>query len=525
MAGSQDPTTGSTAWSLTTHGISENLFTVDKTGNIVGVLADSVAKVSEFVWTVTLKTEAKFSDGTAVTSQAVADCLTELNEKNSAAQSSLGDMTLTATDATTVQIESTRATHVMDSVLAEWAFAIYKKDGDNFIFTGPYKVDVFVADSNITLAPNTHYHDGKSGERPHHLVVKVYAGGDALAAALKAGDCDVAFHLPVAAVADINTQADVHVKTFEVGYHYMSFYNGEATNVLADVNVRRALDLAIDRSELVKALGGDDHLGGGKATRSFFPDYSPFYAEHGDAKADTAAAAALLDTAGWPLVDGKRTKNGNPLTIRLVAYPQRPGLPIMQPKVAEALEAVGVTVTQITTSADNWDELDGIMADRTWDMLMWAQNTLPAGDPLWFTSHFFRSDGGNNHAKYNSTAVDALIDALSLKEDHAERVAASKAAMAAIIADAPVSQLVSPAWHVGLSNRMVEYEPYGSDYYIINAAFHEVATVEEETTTAAGETITRAEDTDAPADTESSAVDARSASVAALVVTVAAVLV
>ena len=53
-------------------------------------------------------------------------------------------------------------------------------------------------------------------------------------------------------------------------------------------------------------------------------------------------------------------------------------------------------------------------------------------------------------------------------------MAASRAAMAAIISDAPVSQLVSPVWHVGLSDRMIEYEPYGSDYYIINADFHEV---------------------------------------------------
>ena len=35
--------------------------------------------------------------------------------------------------------------------------------------------------------------------------------------------------------------------------------------------VRTAIDLAIDRSALVTSLAG------GKATRSFFPDYSPYY--------------------------------------------------------------------------------------------------------------------------------------------------------------------------------------------------------------------------------------------------------
>ena len=56
---------------------------------------------------------------------------------------------------------STRATHVMDSVLAEWAFAVYRKDGATFVFTGPYKVDTFVAGDSIALSPNAHYHDGK----------------------------------------------------------------------------------------------------------------------------------------------------------------------------------------------------------------------------------------------------------------------------------------------------------------------------------------------------------------------------
>lgn len=88
----------------------------------------------------------------------------------------------------------------------------------------------------------------------------------------------------------------------------------------------------------------------------------------------------------------------------------------MQPVIAKQLEALGMTVNQTTTSAASWDQLDAIMADRSWDLLMWAQNTLPAGDPLWFMNHFFHADGGNNHAKFNSTSVDALLHTLSLQE-------------------------------------------------------------------------------------------------------------
>ena len=60
MAGAVDPTSGSTGWALTSHGISEKLFTVDKDGNIVGQVADSVERVSDNVWEVTLKDGYKF---------------------------------------------------------------------------------------------------------------------------------------------------------------------------------------------------------------------------------------------------------------------------------------------------------------------------------------------------------------------------------------------------------------------------------------------------------------------------------
>ena len=55
MAGSVDPTSGSTGWALTSHGVSENLFTVNKDGEIVGQVAESVSKVSELIWDVFMR--------------------------------------------------------------------------------------------------------------------------------------------------------------------------------------------------------------------------------------------------------------------------------------------------------------------------------------------------------------------------------------------------------------------------------------------------------------------------------------
>ena len=243
-----------------------------------------------------------------------------------------------------------------------------------------------------------------------------------------------------------------------VGYHYMMFHNIKKQ---PDVRVRKAMDLAIDRTALSQALAG------GTGTRSLFPDYSPYFSDDSDPHGDMNAAKALLDDAGWVLnANNMREKDGSVLTVNLVAYPHRPGLVIMQPVIEESLVKLGIEVNSILTGFD-WDETQSIIDEKSFDLLLWAQHTLPAGDPLWFLSSFFRSDGGSNHAGLDSPSIDAMLDELSLTEDHEERVDATASAQEAILEQVPVSNLVTPFWHVGLSARMADYDPWGSDYYVI----------------------------------------------------------
>ena len=74
-----------------------------------------------------------------------------LFDPNGAGMASVGTMTVTAPSDGVVRVETERATHVMDAVLAEWVFTVYKKDGDDYVFTGPYAVDAFVGGGHIDL--------------------------------------------------------------------------------------------------------------------------------------------------------------------------------------------------------------------------------------------------------------------------------------------------------------------------------------------------------------------------------------
>ena len=130
-------------------------------------VAKSAKKINANTWEVTLKSGYKFSDGTAVTAQLVADCLTELKNVPETKYTSLATFTMTAPSDLVVKFASTKPAHIMESVLAEFAFVVYKKIGNKFVFTGPYAVDKFVDGKYIDLKPNEHYADNHFGKRPN----------------------------------------------------------------------------------------------------------------------------------------------------------------------------------------------------------------------------------------------------------------------------------------------------------------------------------------------------------------------
>ena len=89
-------------------------------------------------------------------------------------------------------------------------------------------------------------------------------------------EVDIAFHLSITDKDAVAATDGCSVTTFEVGYHYMMFHNMNASlSPLSDAAVREAIDVAIDRRALETVLPG------AHATRSLFPDFSPYYTEFG----------------------------------------------------------------------------------------------------------------------------------------------------------------------------------------------------------------------------------------------------
>ena len=497
LPGSMNPMEASASWPLISYGIAEQLFRMDEDGDIVPQIAAYAIQYSEsdLVWGVKIKEGYKFSDGSPVDASHVVEALMDLNTNNGSAQSSMGAITVTPDPYDRdlyIRIETEFAIDSLEFVLIESVFVIYKKDeSDNFLFTGPYAIKAFGSDA-IELVPNQYYNSHRDYRWDYDLIYKKplitiqkFSDSDELAESVKNGDVDIGFGLPTETLPELRKADGVRVwSSHDAGYTYMMYYNERR---LQDVKVRKAIDLAIDRIALSKALGG------GSATRSLFPDTSPYYMDESDPHGDAEAAEDLLDEAGWVLnADGKREKDGELLTINLVAHPHIPGLVIMQPIIADSLSGVGFEVTTTLTgmawfdeSLNNPNPTGTILREKNYDLFLWAEGTLiennwvgddvdDPGDPSYFLHSFFGEGSSWGPRGFSSATIDSMLDNLSKQprplplspEALQERITLTASIHAEILKNIPASNLVTPYWHVSLSDRMADYEPWGSDYCV-----------------------------------------------------------
>lgn len=450
-----DPAKGSNGWALVSHGVGENLFSVDKEGKLVPELAQTAERIGDLVWEMKLQPGRMFSDGSPVTAEALAAGFRNTLAHNKAALATGGMLTFEATDDLILRVTTERPVPFIQALFAEWPLIAYKPTDDgNAVFTGPYQISEFQTDAAIRLEPNPNF-SGANTRSP--VEFRKFGDAQTMTLALEAGELDLAFGLPAEVVSRLTADPNLTIKSFPVGYQYLAFFN-TARPQLADVKVRQALDLSFDREELAAAINGGEPATGAYA--AYFP-----FAGKNARPTDLAKAQELLDAAGWVRnSSGMREKEGQPLRLLAVTYPQRPDLVTMLPVVKAQLAKVGIALdTQVV------ENIQQAAAAGEFDIALWAQHTAPSGDPAFFLNSMLRSGASLNYARYAAADFDAILDRFAREGDPAERVAIARDAQAKLFADAPASFLVSPVWYVGMSQRLQHYEPWGSDYHVLRA--------------------------------------------------------
>jgi peptide/nickel transport system substrate-binding protein len=187
--------------------------------------------------------------------------------------------------------------------------------GEHPVGTGPYRFVRWVRGDHLDVIANPSYFGG--APKIANVRVQMYAAATTMGLALRQHEIDYAETFDPANFDQLRHDPGLAVAV-EPFADFSAIAIDRARPLLRDDAVRRAIVAAIDRTAV--------------ARRATFGLFAPAYADMPPAmygvqppagwdRADPAAAAALLDRAGWKRgPDGIRAKNGVPLRLDLIVW-------------------------------------------------------------------------------------------------------------------------------------------------------------------------------------------------------------
>jgi peptide/nickel transport system substrate-binding protein len=296
------------------------------------------------------------------------------------------------------------------------------------IGTGPYKFESWTPGDRLVLTANDRYFGGKPANR--RVIVAFVADDNVRAQRMRAGEFDAAELAPKLAAGFDGDAAYRVVRVPTADYRGVMLPMGNP--VTGDLAIRRALNLAVDRSAMVAGV----LAGAGEPAFGPIPPTSEFAepAIVGNPTADRAAAASLLDEAGWTLGDnGIRVKDGRPARFTLM-YPASDSL---RKELALAVTADAKKIgIEIVPEGLTWDAIEQRMHT---DALIMGFGTPYDPDFISYKlfSSRFAGQGFFNPGHYNSAVVDQALQDGREQADPERRMAAYSTFQKQLAADVP----------------------------------------------------------------------------------------
>lgn len=392
-------------WSTLRYGIGETLFRFNEKMELESWIAESFEQVDDYTVKIKIRDEAVFSNGKKVDGIAVKKCFDALIATHDRAPHDLKISSIEA-DGQFVTIKSAEKVPALLNYLSDPYGCIVDVDSgaENRIVvgTGPYKA-VSVTDTQIDLVRNENYW-GEVKPKMEKVIVKSITDGDTLTMAMQNGELDAVQGLPYSSLKLFKNDS-YKLSQVDTSRVYQAAFNFH-TPELQDVNVRRAISMAIDKENFTKILldgNGTPAVGPFPANLSFGDDKV-----HGETF-DLDGAKNLLEQSGWRDTDGDGyvDKDGKNLELRYLTYTSRQELPLLAEAAQDSLKKIGIKLD--VNATDNYKTF---LKNGEYDIFSKAIVTAPTGDPeYYFTGHILPG-AVDNAGFYDSAEISELENEL-----------------------------------------------------------------------------------------------------------------
>ncbi len=409
LAASTDPAAELSASYLRAVGAAEGLMKIQPDGSVEPELAESVTATGRTEWTVELDPERTFWSGSPVDAAAVKASLERATELNTLAAGQLTGVEIEVADADTLTLRTQGPKPALPYALAHYQLVIHNSDSfgsevgaaevDSVDLTGPYRITGFDSAREIRLRANDEWWGGEPGY--DEVVVRAVSDAQSRAELALSGQADIVADLPSERAPELESAPGVELVTAAAANTVAAYLNPRSAKApaLADVRVRQALAWGVDRDELVQLATGGlvDGAGSWLSTSPAVPGAR----DQGFTAYDAKRSGELLDAAGWELVDGVRTKDGRPLTLRLLTFGAEEAtgevLQAQWKKLGVRVRVSNVENTLVSEAVESGD----------WDAVTQAWTTL--GDHAALLAGQIGPAGSANHAGLAPAGVPGLI--------------------------------------------------------------------------------------------------------------------
>jgi peptide/nickel transport system substrate-binding protein len=417
--GQPDPVRG--GFNAVQFGLAETLMRLDTDLQPQPWLATAVQPRSATTWEVSLREGVTFHDGAPMDAAAVKASLERAVELSPSAKALLGLEAITVEDPLTLSIATETPTPNFPGLLTEPSTAIVNAAsaaalGEAFterpVTTAMFRVERYELDRELAAVRYDGYWDQPA--RTQRLVVSALTDASARFLGLQSGQLDVAVDIQPESVGQIQRDEELRAVAAAPVATIFTYLN-QVQAPLNDLRVRQALAHALPpREAVVQAV----LRGQGEPAEGIFPPAVLGCAASLPYRHDPEAARRLLVSAGYrdEDADGVVERDGRPLRLVLLSYPQRPALTPTAEILQSALAEVGVKVEIRVV-----EQIDQALERDSWQASMYFNNLASTGDPYGSLSRFFRTGGDANAGQYSNPTVDRDIDELRTLTEREQR--------------------------------------------------------------------------------------------------------
>ena len=456
--------------------IHEGLFRLDNDGNVVPAIAESIKEVDPLTWDIKIRPGLVFHNGEPINADAVVFTFDRATKLFAAGQGDLNfalgalrydhaekldDLDVRMHMKVPDPIITSHMVNPEISILPPIYYGTHTEDQVAFapVGAGGYEFVSYKPGEGTVLKAFDKYRLGKPPV--DNVIVKAVPDVATQISELKAGTADLMVGVPVDLKSDLENSG-INV-TVAPSYRRLFINLKQGRNpALADVNVRQAMNYAVNCDEIATELFG----GMAKCAIDLVnspnndPNVKPY-------PFDPEKAKQLLDAAGWvPGSDGVRAKDGVRLSFD---FDTTDGSYLMDKEVAQVMvdywKDVGIEIKDFRTISP---EVSAQMRAKQGAGFRDLMNSSSGPD---YTCQgdllLVEKDSGSNRMSWSDDKFESMFKAFSEEFDQTKWPAMCSAAQAYVAEQAPVIWLFTEPTLYGVSKRL-DFTPRPDGRFYLN---------------------------------------------------------